>query len=93
MHTTSFTVTNTLQDLFSSDPRLGTLEDLREECLHVFKEAGGIWTKEAVAKLHLMDSTIRESMRLSSFSVLALPRRVSAPPPSLARPPDDGHEC
>lgn len=79
MHTTSFTLTNTLQDLFSSNPSIGTMEDLRQECLQVFKEAGRVWTKEAVSKLHLLDSTIRESMRFSSFSVLALPRRVSIP--------------
>lgn len=78
MHTTSFTLTNTLQDLFSSDPSIGIVEDLRQECLQVFNKIGGIWTQEAVSKLRLLDSTIRESMRFSSWSVLALPRRVSA---------------
>ncbi|KAF1996337.1 cytochrome P450 [Amniculicola lignicola CBS 123094] len=79
MHTTSFTVTNTLLDLFSTSPSIGTASDLREECFRVFREHNGLLTKEAVSKLHLLDSTIRESMRHSSFSILALPRRVVAP--------------
>ncbi|KAF1852229.1 cytochrome P450 [Cucurbitaria berberidis CBS 394.84] len=78
MHTTSFTLANALQDLFSEVPSIGSVEDLREECARVLKEAGGVWTKDAVSKLHLVDSTIRESMRISSFSILALPRRVVA---------------
>jgi cytochrome P450 len=78
MHTTSFTVTNTLQDLFSQPPIIGTAEDLREECIRVFHAHNGVWSYEAVSQLVLLDSTIRESMRISSFSILALPRRVVA---------------
>jgi hypothetical protein len=77
MHTTSFTLTNTLLDLFSEKQNIGTVEDLRDECARVLEEAGGIWTQDAVNKLYLVDSVIRESMRISSFSILALPRRVS----------------
>lgn len=78
MHTTSFTLTNALQDLFSQDPNIGTIDDLRDECARVLQQSGGVWTQNAVSKLHLIDSVIRESMRVSSFSILALPRRVSS---------------
>jgi cytochrome P450 len=78
MHTTSFTLTNALLDLFSEKQSVGTVEDLRGECTRVLEEAGGIWTQDAVNKLYLVDSVIRESMRISSFSILALPRRVSS---------------
>lgn len=76
IHSTGLAVANTLQDLFSSDPALGIVEDLREECIRVFHDSNGRWTREAVSKLVLLDSAIRESMRVSSLSILGLPRRV-----------------
>jgi cytochrome P450 len=77
MHSTSLTMTNVFQDLLSSEDALTTIEDLRVECSRIFAECEGVWTKAAVDKLCRVDSAIRESMRMSSFSVLALPRRVS----------------
>jgi hypothetical protein len=76
IHSTSLVIANTLQDLFSGDPASGTGEDIREECIKIFTEYRGVWTKDALTKLHLLDSAIRESMRLSSLSILGLPRRV-----------------
>jgi hypothetical protein len=80
MHSTSFTITNTILDLYSSADCARFVKGLREEHDRVLKEAGGEWTKEAVNKLYRADSAIRESMRMSSFGIVALPRRVS---PSL----------
>jgi hypothetical protein len=77
MHSTSFTVANVIQDLFSSSQAMAYVESLRDECTRVLAEADGAWTKEAVSRLHRVDSAIRESMRMSNFGVLALPRRVS----------------
>lgn len=79
MHTTSFTISNLLLNLFSSNPSHGYVEALREECRTVLDAAGGTWTRSAVQKLRLLDSAIRESMRISSFSVVGLPRTVSVP--------------
>ncbi|KAF2793661.1 cytochrome P450 [Melanomma pulvis-pyrius CBS 109.77] len=79
IHSTSLAVANTLQDLFSGNTSTGAVEDLREECIKVFTEYGGIWNQDAVAKLHLLDSAIRESMRVSSLSILGLPRRILDP--------------
>lgn len=67
---------NFILNLFNSDPRLGFVDALRRECKTVLDESGGIWTREAVQKLRLVDSAIRESMRLSPFSVFGLPRTV-----------------
>lgn len=77
IHTTSFTSTNTILDLYSSPPSAGFVDGLREECERVFASHGGIWTKDAVSQLHRVDSTIREAMRFSAFGIVALPRRVS----------------
>jgi hypothetical protein len=77
LHSTSYTVQNLILDLYSSKETLGIIEDLREESERVLKEAGGEWTREAVTKLKLVDATIRESMRMTPFASVGLPRTVS----------------
>lgn len=77
LHSTSFTVQNVILDLFSSDPSLGYVETLREEARVVLAKAGGVWTRDAVRDLKLIDSMIRESMRLNPFAICGLPRTVS----------------
>ncbi|KAI0435912.1 cytochrome P450 [Xylaria telfairii] len=76
MHTTSFTMQNFILNLFSSDPSLGYVETLRNECEQVILKAKGVWSREAVQQLRLVDSAIRESMRVSPFSVFGLPRTI-----------------
>lgn len=77
LHSTSFTVQNVILDLFSSDPSLGYVDTLREEARVVLAKAGGVWTRDAVRDLKLIDSMIRESMRLNPFAICGLPRTVS----------------
>lgn len=79
LHTTSFTVHNVILDLLSADPSKAYIESLREECEQVLTEAGGSWTVEAVNKLKLVDSTIRESIRLTPIASVGLPRTVVHP--------------
>ncbi|OTA76494.1 hypothetical protein M434DRAFT_38838 [Hypoxylon sp. CO27-5] len=76
MLTTAFTAQNFILDLFSTNPSLGYAETLREECKRALEESDGKWTHETVRKLRLVDSAIRESMRLSPLGSLLLPRRV-----------------
>ena len=83
IHSTSFTTTNTILDLYSSPPSSGFVDGLREECDRALADSHGIWTKDALNKLSHVDSTIRESMRFSSFGIVALPRRVSSPHPNI----------
>ncbi|KAK2738334.1 hypothetical protein FQN57_007094 [Myotisia sp. PD_48] len=73
---TAFSVQNLITDLFTTDPSLGFVDALRVECEAVFEEAGGIWTADALKKLKLVESAIRESMRLSPLGVIALPRTI-----------------
>lgn len=75
--TTSYTVQNALLDLFSSDPSLKYAEILRDEAAKALESTGGIWTSESVGKLKLLDSAIRESMRVSPMGPLMLARTVS----------------
>jgi hypothetical protein len=83
MHSTSFTITNTILDLYSSPRAEEFVAGLREECEGLLKENGGQWTREAVNKMVRVDSALRESMRASNFGILALPRRVSTVPRSI----------
>lgn len=77
MHSTGYTASNVIRDLVRQDPSLSYFEALRNESAKVLKESGGTWTRQAVTQLHLVDSTIRESMRLSPFFSAGLPRKVS----------------
>ncbi|RYP13800.1 hypothetical protein DL767_010579 [Monosporascus sp. MG133] len=79
LHTTAFTIQDFILNLFSTDPSLGYVEILREECTTVLGEARGAWTRNAVEKLKLVDSAIRESMRLSPVGTIMLPRKVIHP--------------
>ena len=76
IHTSTFTVTNTLIDLISSPPEKGYLAGIREEAQRVLEEGNGVWTKAGLAKMIRVDSAIRESMRLSGFSSQGLVRKV-----------------
>ena len=77
IHAISITTTEIILDLYSSDPSRGFVDGLLEECDQVLAESGSEWKADALAKLHRLDSTIRESMRFSNFGVTALSRRVS----------------
>lgn len=68
-----------LLDLYSGPNAEEHVTRLREESRDVLASSpDGTWTKATVLKLVLADSTIRESMRMSDFGSLALPRRVSS---------------
>ncbi|KAI1172623.1 ent-kaurene oxidase [Nemania sp. FL0916] len=77
LHSTSYTAQNVILDLACVDPNV--IETLREESGRVLEEAGGKWTRQAVTKLKLVDSVIRESMRLTPFNSVGLPRTVIKP--------------
>jgi cytochrome P450 len=76
MHLTSYTVQNAILDLATADPSLGYIEALRAESARLLKETGRWWTRQALRKLELVDSVVRESMRLTPFSSVGLPRTV-----------------
>lgn len=76
MHTSAFTLQSLLQRLAASDPRDEYIETLRNESRTVLSKFNGEWTREGVQNLVLLDSTIRESIRLSPFVIFGLPRTV-----------------
>lgn len=78
IHTTTFTITNTLFDILGSDASRGFLSGLREEAASVFAESDNVWTKAALSRLVRADSAIRESMRVSNFLTRGVMRKVIA---------------
>ena len=79
IHTTILTGHTLLLDVFGSDPKLNLLDVLREETSRVYREENGQWTKAGLSRLHRTDSAIRESMRVSTFSMALTHRKVMAP--------------
>jgi cytochrome P450 len=78
IHTSTFSITNAIFDLVSSDPALNYLEQLREEAASVLAEDAGIWTKQGMFRMHKIDSALRESLRLRSFLSVGMVRKVVA---------------
>jgi cytochrome P450 len=79
IHTTTISITNTLLDLYSSPRAEEFVAGLREEVERVLAAHGGEWTKGVVNDLYRIDSTIKESLRWSSLSLVGLTRLVSPP--------------
>lgn len=78
IHTTTFTITNTLFDILGSDPSRNFLSGLREGATRIFAEENNNWTKAGLSRLIRADSAIRESMRVSNFLTRGVMRKVVA---------------
>ncbi|KAI9663237.1 MAG: hypothetical protein M1821_008285 [Bathelium mastoideum] len=78
IHTSTFTISTTLFNLLSSDPKERYIEQLREEAERVLAEHDGVWTKQALNQMVKTDSAIRESLRLSNFATDGITRKVTA---------------
>jgi cytochrome P450 len=78
IYTTTYALTNCLLNLYSSQSKDEFVDGLRSEYSRVSAKHDGLSSKEAIDELYRTDSTIRESMRISPFSVLA-PLRIVSP--------------
>jgi hypothetical protein len=70
-------MTNTFLDLFHSPDVADFTHELRNECDTVLAAHNNQWTKAALNELVLVDSAIKESMRLS-VRVIGMHRMVSS---------------
>ncbi|KAB5545733.1 cytochrome P450, partial [Coniochaeta sp. 2T2.1] len=77
IHTTSLAITGAIVEIVCNNKQ-EYIDEIREEISSVLAEHGGEWNKTSLAKMHKVDSTLRESMRLNSFVVLGLARKVKA---------------
>lgn len=78
IHTTSFTLTNLMFDLFGSPLAPEYVTAMREELKQIMQDSHGKWTKASIAQSIRLDSAVRETMRLSSFMGRGLERKVAA---------------
>ncbi|KAM4056180.1 cytochrome p450 [Hirsutella rhossiliensis] len=76
IYTTSYAFTNCVLDLHGSESRDDFVAGLRRECDGVAAELDGLVTGKAIDKLFRVDSAVRESMRISCFGIISLPRIV-----------------
>ncbi|KAI1845356.1 hypothetical protein JX266_008451 [Neoarthrinium moseri] len=74
--TMSAAATHLMFDLYSADPSLGVVETLRSEIEAALRLTDGRWTAQALSAMPRLESTIRESMRLSAFSTRGCSRKV-----------------
>jgi len=84
IHTSSFSITHALLDIAYASDRDEILAELRAEiasCLEEFGNKDGDlkWNKQALNKMHKLDSLFRESARLNSFVTIGLARTVRSP--------------
>ena len=78
IHTSTFTITNMIFDLISTDPSLDYIGQLRKEAEDILAEDEGVWTKKGLSKMYKIDSALRESLRVRSFLSAGLVRQVTA---------------
>ena len=79
IHTSTFTATNILFDIYSS-PLVNTyVKEIRKEVEQALSESGGKWDKNIIAKLIKTDSAVRESLRVSTFMTTGMDRVVINP--------------
>lgn len=79
IHTTVLTGQGAFLDMLAADGEQHVLESIRDEIRQVAREQPGeLWTKAGLARLHRLDSALRESMRLSAFSRTLVNRKVVA---------------
>ncbi|TQS32424.1 hypothetical protein Golomagni_07258 [Golovinomyces magnicellulatus] len=79
IYTLAYAFTNVIVDLFGNESKDDFIAGLRDECDRVATEQDGLSSVGAINSLYRIDSTIRESMRLSAFGIISLPRIVGAP--------------
>jgi len=76
IHTSTFTATQILFDLYSSPRNNEYVSEIREEITQVLSQNNGKWSKATLAKLVKTDSAIRESLRISVFLSHGMDRLV-----------------
>jgi cytochrome P450 len=77
IHTSTFLTSNAVLDLASCNPK--DLSQIRQEIKDALAENNGKWDKSLVQRLVKLDSSMRESARLRTFTLTNVLRRVVNP--------------
>ena len=76
IHTSTMTSAAMLLDIASVAEDQRCIGLLRSECTSMSQMYGGTWSRARLRNMHRLDSTIRESMRVSSFNTKGTRRKV-----------------
>ncbi|CAJ2505717.1 Uu.00g131110.m01.CDS01 [Anthostomella pinea] len=79
VHSTSMSLINTILDLNSSPDSAAYIERLRQEGAEARAGAGGNFNRVSLTQLVFLDSTIKESMRLSDLLAVNVNRKIVDP--------------
>ncbi|KAF2683181.1 cytochrome P450 [Lentithecium fluviatile CBS 122367] len=74
----NYVFAHSVLDIYGSPSKNKFVNGLESECRQVSSKYGGFSTKEALDRLHRVDSAIRESMRVSDIAITALARDVAS---------------
>ena len=79
IHTTTMTTTSLILDILSDAPEKHCFEDIVTECKASKQKYGETWSKARLADMKVLDSSLRESMRISGIVGKAHRRQVIDP--------------
>ncbi|KAK9237338.1 cytochrome P450 [Lipomyces kononenkoae] len=79
VHSSGVSGSSCILDLLSCPPEHEVLEVLREEVQEISSRCQGTWTAEDLRDAQLLDSAIKEGLRLNGLNAIAPARMVSNP--------------
>ncbi|KAG8623417.1 hypothetical protein KVT40_008393 [Elsinoe batatas] len=71
--------THLMFDVYSADPSYNLIQELKTEIEEALASTGDSWNGEVIRNTPKLESTVRESMRLSCFSTRGCSRKVKHP--------------
>lgn len=78
IHTSTMTTANMIIDIASGSAYENCLTEMLVECQALSEEYGSQWSSARIAEMVIIDSALRESMRVSGFGSKAFVRKVMA---------------
>ncbi|XRM40798.1 hypothetical protein ABZX51_004107 [Aspergillus tubingensis] len=79
VHTTAVSATSVLLDILSDPVDENLVNDLRAEVESIAGSSSGDWTAEDLGRAALLDSAVKESLRLNGINAASPTRKVVAP--------------
>lgn len=76
VHTTAVSATSVLLDILSDPVDENLVNDLRAEVESIAGSSSGDWTAEDLGRAALLDSAVKESLRLNGINAASPTRKV-----------------
>ncbi|PYI11634.1 cytochrome P450 [Aspergillus sclerotiicarbonarius CBS 121057] len=79
VHTTAVSATSVLLDILSHPVEKELIKCLQEEIESIAVGSSGVWTADSLGQASLLDSAVKESLRLNGINAASPTRKVVAP--------------